>query len=75
MNIQLVSSASQFWKKYSTWIFSAIAIIAGLQPFTPFLQIILPGNVFNFVLACISLAGILLTQVKQPNIVVPPAAE
>lgn len=69
-----VDNARLFLKKYSTWFFAAIAALAAAEPYLGVVQTLLPGNVYNWVLAAVSLAGILATQLRQASVAVPPSA-
>lgn len=73
--MQFVSNANEWLKKYSTWIFGLIAFASMLQVYLPVLQLVLPGALYNWALAVVALGGIFATQLKQPNLTKPPAAD
>lgn len=73
--MKFVDNARSWIKKYSTWAFSAITGIVMLEPYLPFLKVIMPGNVFNAVVAVVAVAGIFVTQLKQRNLAPKPPVE
>jgi len=64
----LVPTAAAWLKKYSTWIFTALAFAGSIQPFLPLLQIVVHPAVYAAILAVIAALGILATQIQQYNL-------
>ena len=66
--MELVSTASSFLKKYSTWFFALLALLPTLQLYMPVFQLMLSPLAYAALTATIAALGIYATQVKQPSL-------
>ena len=66
--MELVSTASSFLKKYSTWFFTALALLPALQLYMPVAQMLLSPLAYAVLTASVAALGIFATQVKQKSL-------
>jgi hypothetical protein len=72
MSVELVDTAGDWWKMYSSWIFGFISVMGLVQAVVPFVSWALPNWILGVVWTLIGLAGILARLVKQFNLTPAP---